>query len=109
MLAGNLNSRAVKYMQASRITRITYHASRITYHVSCVYHVTRIPRAHRVLAGSSCYAYHLNPTFSRKVQVTLPLSFCHVVKRPKDIESDMLSGGLVYLFRTLEIYKLEYK
>ena len=86
MLAGNLNSRAVKYMQAHE------------------YHVTSIPRAHRVLAGSSCYAYHFkNPTFSRKVQVTLPLSFCHVLKRPKDIESDMLSGGLVYLFRTLEI------
>ena len=42
-------------------------------------------------------------TFSRKVQVTLPLSFCHVLKHPKDIELDMLSGGLVYLFRALEI------
>ena len=57
-----------------------------------------------VLAGSSCYAYRFkNPTFSRKVQVTLPLSFCHVLKRPNNIESDMLSGGLVYLFRALEI------
>ena len=59
-----------------------------------------------VLAGSSHHAYHFkNPTFSRKVQVTLPLSFCHmlVLKRPKDIESDMLSGGLVFLFRALEI------
>ena len=41
--------------------------------------------------------------FPRKVQITLPLSFCHVLKRPKDIESDMLSDGLVYLFRALEI------
>ena len=57
-----------------------------------------------VLARSSCYAYRFkNPTFSRKVQVTLPLSFCHVLKRPNNIESDMLSGGLVYLFRALEI------
>ena len=44
-----------------------------------------------------------NPTFSRKVQVILPLSFCHMLKRPKDIESDMLSSGLVFLFRALEI------
>ena len=43
------------------------------------------------------------PTFPRKVQITLPLSFCHVLKRPKDVESDMFSGGLVYLFRTREI------
>ena len=57
------------------------------------------------LAGSSHHAYHFkNLTFSQKVQVTLPLSFCHMLKRPKDIESDMLSGGLVYLFRALEIY-----
>ena len=61
-------------------------------------------RAYRVLAGSSRHSYHFkNPTFSRKVQVTLPLSFCHVLKHPKDIESDMLSGGLVYLFHALEI------
>ena len=57
-----------------------------------------------VLAGSSRHTYHFkNPTFSRKVQVTLPLSVCHVLKRPKDIESAMFSGGLVYLFRTHEI------
>ena len=57
-------------------------------------------RAYRVLAGSSRHTYHFkNPTFSRKVQVTLPLSFCHVLKRPKDIEPDMLSGGLVYFVR----------
>ena len=61
-------------------------------------------RTYRVLAGSSHHANHFkNPTFSRKVQVTLPLSFCHVLKRPKDIESDMFSGGLVYLFRAHEI------
>ena len=61
-------------------------------------------QAYRVLAGSSHHAYHFkNPTFSRKVQITLPLSFCHMLKRPKDIESDMLSGGLVFLFRALEI------
>ena len=41
--------------------------------------------------------------FSWKVQVTLPLSFCHVLKRPKDIESEMFSGGLVYLFHAREI------
>ena len=61
-------------------------------------------RAYRVLAGNSRHAYHFkNPTFSRKVQVTLPLSFCHMLKRPKDIESDMFSGGLVYLFCAREI------
>ena len=61
-------------------------------------------RAYRVLAGSWRHAYHFkNPMFSRKVQVNLPLSFCHVLKRPKDIESDMFSGGLVYLFRMREI------
>ena len=61
-------------------------------------------RAYRILAGSSCHAYHFkNPTFSRKVQATLPLSFCHVLKRPKDIESDKFSGGLVYLFHEHEI------
>ena len=61
-------------------------------------------RAYRVLAGSSRHTYHFkNPTFSRKVQVTLPLSFCHMLKHPKDIESDMLSGGLVFLFRALGI------
>ena len=59
-------------------------------------------RAYRLLAGSSRHTYHFkNPTFSRKVQVTLPLSFCHVLKRPKDIKSDM--GGLVYLFHAREI------
>ena len=87
MLAGNLDSRAVKYMQAR------VHAS------------TSITlRTYRVLAGSSRHAYHFkNPTFSRKVQVTLPLSLWHVLKCPKDIESDMFSGGLVYLFRACEI------
>ena len=59
---------------------------------------------HTGYAGSSCYAYHFkNPTFSRKVQVTLPLFFCHVLKHPKYIESDILSGGLVYLFHAIEI------
>ena len=83
MLAGNLDSRAVKYVHAS--TSITL-------------------RAYRVLAGSSIHAYHFkNLKFSWKVQVTLPLSFCHMLKRPKDIESDMLSGGLVYLFHAHEI------
>ena len=75
MLAGNLDSRAVKYMQAR---------------------VAITLRAYRILAGSSRHAYHFkNPTFSWKVQVTLPLSFCpgHVLKRPKDIESDMFSGA----------------
>ena len=61
-------------------------------------------QAHRVLAGSLRHAYHFkNPTFSRKVQVTLPLSFCHMLKRPKDIESEMISGGLVFLFHAVEI------
>ena len=61
-------------------------------------------RAYRVLEGSSRHAYHFkNPTFSRKVQITLLLSFCHMLKHPKDIELDMLSGGLVFLFRALEI------
>ena len=83
MLAGNLGSLAVKYMQA-RVSR---------YEHTC-----------RVLAGSSHHAYHFkNPTFSWKVQVTLPLSFSHVLKRPKDIESEMFSGGLVYLFHAREI------
>ena len=83
MLAGNLDSRAVKYVRAS--TSITL-------------------RACRVSAGSLCHAYHFkNPKFSQKVEVTLPLSFCHVLKRPKNIESDMLSGGLVYLFCALEM------
>ena len=64
----------------------------------------QVSRAHRVLVGSSRHAYHFkNPTFSRKVQVTLPLCFCHMLKCPKDIESDMLSGGLVFLFRAFEI------
>ena len=83
MLAGNLDSRAVKYMQAR---------------------VAITLRAYRVLAGSSHQAYHFkNPMFSWKVQVTLPLSFCHVLKHPKDIESDMFIGGLVYLFHAREI------
>ena len=61
-------------------------------------------RAYKVLAVSSRHAYHFkNPTFSWKLQVTLPLASCHMLKRPKDIESDMLSGGLVFLFRVLEI------
>ena len=83
MLAGNLDSRLSSKVHAS--TSITL-------------------RAYRVLAGSSCHAYHFkNPMFSWKVQVTLPLSFCHVLKRPKDIESEMLSGGLIYLFHAREI------
>ena len=82
MLAGNLDSRAVKVHASTSITL----------------------RAYRVLAGSSRHAYHFkNPTFSRKVQVTLPLSFCHVLKHPKDIESDIFSDGLAYLFRAREI------
>ena len=61
-------------------------------------------QAYRILAGSSRHAYHFKiQRSSRKVQVTLPLSFCHVLKRPKDIESEMFSGGLVYLFRKREI------
>ena len=86
MLAGNLNSRAVKYMQA-RLSRYKHSSS--TQGISRKL-VLRLP--------------FKNPMFSRKVQVTLPLSFCHVLKHPKDIESDMLSGGLVYLFRALETY-----
>ena len=60
-------------------------------------------RAYRVLAGSSRHAYHFKNPFSWKVQVTLPLSFCHVLNRPKDIESEMFSGGLIYLFHAREI------
>ena len=83
MLASNFDSRAVKYMQAR---------------------VSRYKHAGYLLAGSSHHAYHFkSPTFSQKVQVTLPLSFCHVLKRPKDIESYIFSGGLVYLFRAREI------
>ena len=47
-------------------------------------------QAYWVLEGSSCHAYHFqNPMSSWKLQVTLQLSFCHVLKRPKVIESDM--------------------
>ena len=63
-------------------------------------------RAYRILAGSLRHAYHSqNPTSSQKVQVTLPLSFCHVLKRPEVIESDIPWRTLVvaYLFRALEI------
>ena len=50
--------------------------------------VSRYELAYRVLAGSSRQAYHFqNPTSSRKVQVTLPLSSCHVSKCSKVIES----------------------
>ena len=58
------------------------------------------------LKGSLRRAYHSqNPTSSRKVQVTLPLSFCHMSKSPKVIESDISWHALVvvYLFRVLEI------
>ena len=83
MFASNLDSRAVKYMHASTSIML---------------------QAYRALAGSLRHAYHFkNPTFSRKIQVTLPLSFCHVLKRPKDIELEMFSGGLVYLFHAREI------
>ena len=59
-------------------------------------------RAYRAFAESSRHAYHFkNPTISQKVQVILPLSFCHMLKRSKDIESDMLGGGLVFLFRAV--------
>ena len=62
-------------------------------------------QAYRVLAGSSCQAYHSqNPKLSRKVQVTLPLSFCHELKLPKVIESDIpwhFSGGLFSYFMCL--------
>ena len=63
-------------------------------------------QAYRVLAGSTCHAYHSqNLTSSWKVQVTLPLSFCHVLKRPKVIVSDIPWRALVvaYLFRALKI------
>ena len=58
----------------------------ILIHDSKVHASTSITlQSYRVLAGSSHYAYHFkNPTFFRKVQVTLPLSFCHVLKCPKD-------------------------
>ena len=60
-------------------------------------------RAYKVLVESLRHVYHFkNPTFFLKVQVTLPLSFCHMLKRPKDIESDMLSGGSVYLFHAFK-------
>ena len=66
--------------------------------------VSRYEHTGYLLAGSSRHVYHFkSPTFSWKIQVTLPLSFSHVLKRPKDIESDMLSGGLVYLFCAREI------
>ena len=62
-------------------------------------------RAYRVLAGSLRHAYRSqNPMSSRKVRVTLPLSFCHVVKCPKVLESDIPWRTLVvaYLFRAFE-------
>ena len=86
MLAGNLDSRAVKLHASTSITL----------------------RAYRVLAGSSRQAYHFkNPTFflegtGNSAIILLP----RVLKRPKDIESDrpdMFSGGLVYLFHAREI------
>ena len=58
-------------------------------------------RAYKILAGSSHHAYHSqNLTSSRKVQVTLLLSFCHVLKCPRVIELDIPWHALVvaYLF-----------
>ena len=83
-LLANFNSQAVKYMQAR---------------------VSHYEHSYRVLAGNSQVFHFQNPMSSRKVQVTLPLSFCHVLKRPKVIESDMLWRALVvaYLFCVLEI------
>ena len=83
-LQANLDSRAVKYMQVR---------------------VSRYVGAYRAPSGSSHHAYHSqNPTSSWKVQVTLPLSFCHVLKCPKVIELDIPWCALVvaYLFRALE-------
>ena len=63
-------------------------------------------QAYRVLAGSSRHAYHSqNPTSSWKVQVTLQLSFCHMLKHPKVTELDIPWHALVvaYLFCALEI------
>ena len=87
MLAGNLNSRAVKYMQEL----VSHYKHTLSTQGISRKLVLRLP--------------FKNPTFSQKVQVTLPLSFCHVLKRPKNIESDMLSDGFVYLFRALEIQR----
>ena len=59
-------------------------------------------RAFKVLTGSLCQALHSqNPRSSQKVQVTLLLSFCHVFKCPKVIESDIPWRALLvaYLFR----------
>ena len=64
-----------------------------------------------LIAGSLRHAYHSqNPTSSRKVQVTLTLSFCHVLKCPKNIESDIPGCTLVvaYLFRALETQMTRY-
>ena len=63
-------------------------------------------QAYRVLAGSSRHTYHFQyPMSSQKVQVTLQLSFCHVLKRPKVIELDIpwRASVVAYLLRALEI------
>ena len=61
-------------------------------------------RAYRVLARSSRHAYHFqNPTFSSEGTGNSAIVLLPRVKHPKVIESDMLSGGLVYLFHALEI------
>ena len=61
-------------------------------------------RAYRVLAGSLRHAYHFKKSnvFWEGTGNSAIILLPHV-KRPKDIESDMLSGGLVYLFHALEI------
>ena len=85
-LQANLNSRAVKYMQAQ---------------------VSRYEHTGYVLAGSSRHAYHPKKIcfLGRYRYVTLPLSFCHVLKHPKVIESDSPWRALLvaYLFCALEI------
>ena len=63
-------------------------------------------RAYRVLTGGSRHAFHSqNPTSSQKKQVTLPLSFCHMLKCPKVIELDIPWRTLVvaYLIHALKI------
>ena len=79
MLADITRQAFIKYLLA-----ILIHKQLSTYKHE--YHVTNIQDISRKLASH----HFKNPTSSWKVQVTLPLSFCHVLKCPKDIESGML-------------------
>ena len=84
---GNLNSQAVKYSTCKHDQVSRYEHQGISRKLA-----SRVPFSKNLMS-------------SQKVQVTLPLSFYHALKRPKVIESDMLLRTLVvvYLFCALEI------